>query len=356
MGIQDRDYYHEKRDGGNLKDAHYDPKQFRGGRTPSTIQPAKGSWPNWVKNVLAWIVIGLILTAIFSRYTPTRQQIRPQPAARMPAAMAQPRNCEPLPPSGSPYIVDPAVMRRTDVLYSGLEVQNKHNFPMVVVLSDPTGARRYQAVSVSPSATAQISVPIGQYGMQVLVGSSWCNLEEGFSDGAKVSINGGVTIQAGVTTLAQFSVSGSRPEQFSVAYSTTRPVRAQDVRPPAQVIGSGSLDLKQTREGHYFSSGAVNGFPVVFMVDTGATTVSISSAIASRAGIQNCVQRPVSTANGNVNACMATVPEVSFGGFRLTNVEVNIMPNMLGDALLGMNVLRNFHIEQIGEAMRISTR
>ena len=62
------------------------------------------------------------------------------------------------------------------------------------------------------------------------------------------------------------------------------------------------------------------------------------------------------TANGNVNACMAIVPEVSFGGFRLTDIEVAIMPNMSGDALLGMNVLRKFHIEQIGEAMRISTQ
>lgn len=356
MGIQDRDYYHEKRNTENLKDAHYDPKQFRSGRSPNRMRPARSSWKTLVKNLLVWIVIGLILTAIFNFYAPNVQQKRPQPAAMISAASALLRNCEPLFASGSSYMVDPSVMKRTDVLYSGLVVQNKHNFQMVVVLSDPTGARRYQAVPVYPGDKVQISVPIGQYGMQVLVGANWCNLEAGFSDGAKISIEGGVSIQSGTTTLAQFSVTGPRPEQFSVSYSTTRPVRAQDARPPAQVIGRGSLDLQQTREGHYFSSGAVNGFPVVFMVDTGATAVSISSVIASRAGIRDCVQRSVSTANGNVNACMATVPEVSFGGFRLTNVEVNIMPNMPGDALLGMNVLRNFRIEQIGGVMRISTQ
>lgn len=351
MGIQDRDYYHEKRDGGNRKDIFYDPKRSRGGQAPTTNQPTKGAWQNPIKNILIWITIFIILITIFNRYGPSQQQVRSQ---RISAAIAPPRNCWPLPTSGSSYVLDPAVMKRTDVLYSGLEVQNKHHFPMMVVLSDPTGVRRYQAVSVSPSATAQLSVPIGQYGMQVLVGSSWCNLEEGFSDGAKVSISGGLSIRAGVTTLAQFSVSGSRPEQFSVAYSTTRPSNAQDVRPPTQVIGRGSLDLQQTREGHYFSSGAVNGFPVVFMVDTGATTVAISSVIASRAGIQNCVPRTFSTANGNINACVAIVSEVSFGGFRLTDIEVAIMPNMSGDALLGMNVLRNFRIEQTGKAMRIS--
>ena len=204
MGIQDRDYYHEKRDGGNRKDTFYDPKRFREGRAPATIQPAKWSWQTMVKHTLIWIAIFLILMIIFNRYGPVRQQARSQP--------------------------------------------------------------------------------------------------------------------------------------------------------PAQSIGSGSLDLQQTRGGHYFSSGAVNGFPVVFMVDTGATTVSISSVIASRAGIHNCVPRTFLTANGNVNACMAIVPEVSFGGFRLTDIEVAIMPNMSGDALLGMNVLRKFHIEQIGEAMRISTQ
>ncbi|OIP14764.1 MAG: hypothetical protein AUK53_04890 [Betaproteobacteria bacterium CG2_30_59_46] len=82
MGIQDRDYYHEKRDGGNRKDTFYDPKRFREGRAPATIQPAKWSWQTMVKHTLIWIAIFLILMIIFNRYGPVRQQARSQPPAQ----------------------------------------------------------------------------------------------------------------------------------------------------------------------------------------------------------------------------------------------------------------------------------
>ncbi len=217
------------------------------------------------------------------------------------------------------------------------------------------GSKRLLAVSISSGHTAQVSLPTGQYGMHVLVGSDWCNLETGFSDGANISVAGNVSIKAGLTTLMQFYGSGLHPVQLALAHSMSRPKSPQNIKQPSEVIGVGKLDLLQTREGHYFSSGTVNVSQVVFMIDTGATTVSISSRIASRAGIRKCFSHTVSTANGNVNACTATVSEVTFGKFRLTNVDVTIMPNMPGDALLGMNVLRNFHIEQINNMMRISS-
>lgn len=144
------------------------------------------------------------------------------------------------------------------------------------------------------------------------------------------------------------------PDSLKKRAHTTPAVPTTAAQPPAEVIDGISLALQQTREGHYFSSGTVNGFPVVFLVDTGATTVSISQTVASRAGIPSCTPRLVSTANGTTKACATTVPEISFGKFRITNVEVNIMPNMSEDALLGMNVLRNFRIEQTEGTMRIS--
>ncbi len=216
--------------------------------------------------------------------------------------------------------------------------------------------KRFLAISIASDNTVQISVPIGQYSMQVLVGSDWCNLETGFSDGAVVSVSGGISIQTGSTTYMQFNGTSLQPVQMALGYRISRPVDAQSVSQPTEIIGVGKVELKQTRQGHYFSSGTINGAPVVFMIDTGATTVSISSEIASRAGIQKCAPLLVSTANGSVTACTTTVPEITFSKFRLTNVDVNIMPNMPGDALLGMNVLRKFHIEQVDKVMRISSR
>ncbi|MEI2769152.1 MAG: retropepsin-like aspartic protease [Nitrosomonas sp.] len=265
------------------------------------------------------------------------------------------QTCGSLPPNGSSYLFDPSIINRTDVLYSGLEIENKHDHPMVAILFDQTSTKRLLALSIATGHSNQAAVPVGQYGMQVLLGTSWCNLETGFSDGVTVTVEGGISVNAGATTSMQFSGSGIRPVQLELAYNAL-PIDLQNLEQPLEVMGIGKLDLQQTREGHYFSSGAVNGVPVVFLIDTGATTVAISKQIASRVGIQKCIPQQMATANGIVNACKTIVPEITFGEFRLTNVEVMVMPNLPGNPLLGMNVLRNFHIEQIDQIMRISAR
>lgn len=344
MGIQDRDYYHEKRnsenDGGNRK--------------PAASALPDLTWKYFIRTILIWVLLALIFLIIFDHHKPL-QQFKSQTVINVDSRMGVPRNCEALPPHGSSYMFDPS-MNRTDVLYSGLEIENKHDHPMVAILYDPTNSKRLLALSIASGNSNQIAVPVGQYAVQVSLGSNWCNLETGFSDGAIVTVAGGISVMAGTTTFMQFSGSGIRPVQLALAYSTLQPVDPQNLIRPSEVIGNGKLDLQQTREGHYFSSGAVNGVPVMFMIDTGATTVSVSAEIASRAGIQKCVSQQTMTANGKVNACKAIVPEVSFGKFKLTNVQVMVMPNMPGNALLGMNVLRNFHIEQIDQVMRISSR
>ncbi|MCP5245349.1 MAG: retroviral-like aspartic protease family protein [Burkholderiales bacterium] len=248
-------------------------------------------------------------------------------------------------------------MKRTDVLYSGLEILNTHDHPMVVVLSDMSGSFQFLATSVAINKTVQFSVPVGQYGIQIFIGSDWCNLESGFSDGAHISVDGGITIETGQTTLLEFYGTGLNPVQIALAYSTfSPPANFSQKIPPSEVIGDGVLELLQSYDGHYFSSGTVNAVPVVFMIDTGATIVSVSSEIAALAGIKKCAPIKVSTANGIVNACIAKVAEVTFGSYQITDIDVIVLPNMSGDALLGMNVLRNFRIEQVGEIMRISSR
>jgi aspartyl protease family protein len=114
-----------------------------------------------------------------------------------------------------------------------------------------------------------------------------------------------------------------------------------------------SLDLRRGRSGNYFVSGSIGEHPVNFIVDTGASITSISKQAASIAGISGCRSRKFNTANGEVIGCVATAPMIAFGNFRLSNVEVAVMPNMNG-ALLGMNVLNQFKMEQHGSVMRIT--
>jgi len=47
---------------------------------------------------------------------------------------------------------------------------------------------------------------------------------------------------------------------------------------------------------------------------------------------------------------------IEFGQFRVPDVEVNIVPNMAMDALLGMSVLRAMDIRQTDGVMRLSQR
>ena len=50
--------------------------------------------------------------------------------------------------------------------------------------------------------------------------------------------------------------------------------------------GRAMVILQQDRSGHYFAEGLVNGRPVQFLVDTGATDVAISEAAARSLGIE----------------------------------------------------------------------
>lgn len=348
MSIQDRDDFPRKRDKEKARPTE---------QKSAASHAAQWPWKTVIRDIFCWTVLALTLLIVFQYFQSFQSfsQSHVQPAGNSLVTMTGSTGCGVLPQHGSAYLIDPSVMKRTDVLYAGLEIHNDYDHPMVAVLSDPAGVQQLLALSIHAGNTLQLSVPVGKYAMQVLVGSDWCNLDKGFTDGAIVSVAGGISVDAGSTTSMQFSGSGLRPVQLALAYSQSQPASVQEVLQPAEIIGSGKMELKQTRDGHYFSSGTVNGAPVVFMVDTGATVVSISAEIAARAGIRECAPRQVLTANGQVNACVATVPEVTFGSFRFTQVDVMVMPNMPGDALLGMNVLRNFRIEQAGKVMRIST-
>ena len=111
------------------------------------------------------------------------------------------------------------------------------------------------------------------------------------------------------------------------------------------------------QNGSYFVGGTIGGIPTRFQIDTGASSTAVSKRIADQAGYfeSYCPKRvDAATANGVVGVCMVTIPELTFGEFSVQNVEVIIMPNMQQEALLGMDVLQNYVIEQRARALKIS--
>ena len=117
----------------------------------------------------------------------------------------------------------------------------------------------------------------------------------------------------------------------------------------------GVLVLKQRGNGHYYLEALVNDKALTLLVDTGASGVALPMPFALAANIGCRNKTYMQTANGIAEACTAIIPKLTIGPFILADVPAVISRN-LGQALLGMNVLQKFKVEQNNGEMRISTR
>ena len=110
--------------------------------------------------------------------------------------------------------------------------------------------------------------------------------------------------------------------------------------------------LQRNKYGHYVTSGKVNGQPVVFMLDTGATGVAIPDNIAKKLNIKRGRPFPVQTANGTATSYSAVLDSVSVGDIELNEVSAGISPGFTGDEiLLGMSFLRHIEFTQRGDTL-----
>jgi len=101
--------------------------------------------------------------------------------------------------------------------------------------------------------------------------------------------------------------------------------------------------------GHYRIKGFINTKMLSFLIDTGATTVAISRDFAKRAHIKIPTNPSGSakTANGVVDVYSVTLKRIKIGNIELRNVQASILPNLTGEALLGMSFLKhtNFSVK-----------
>ncbi|WP_077528761.1 retropepsin-like aspartic protease family protein [Vreelandella utahensis] len=113
------------------------------------------------------------------------------------------------------------------------------------------------------------------------------------------------------------------------------------------VNGAQTIELEANQQGHYVAGGAINGADVTFILDTGATRVTVSDAIAQRAGLERESRGRARTAAGTVTVWSTTIPELRLGDMRFRNVPGTISPSMDADmALLGMTALGQVDFSQ----------
>lgn len=124
--------------------------------------------------------------------------------------------------------------------------------------------------------------------------------------------------------------------------------------PAAQMIGTDAVELRRAGDGHYHIDGGIQGTPVRFLIDTGASTVSISRSLAERIRLGCDLPSSFRTANGVVQGCTTRAATLDFGPFRIQDVSVAILPDLSSEALLGMNALRHVRLEQEADRLRLS--
>jgi aspartyl protease family protein len=110
--------------------------------------------------------------------------------------------------------------------------------------------------------------------------------------------------------------------------------------------------------GHFTSAGAINGKAVHFMVDTGATLVSLGRNDAERLGIdlQGARSAMTQTANGPVPVQLVVLSRVRVGDLELPNVGAAVVPQPMPLVLLGNSFLARLHMRRDNDVMRLELR
>ena len=130
---------------------------------------------------------------------------------------------------------------------------------------------------------------------------------------------------------------------------------------PPPVLAAAVADVRQPtvleREdnGHFFTVADVNGEPIKFVVDTGATTVALTLDDARRAGVKfdpGQFEVVGSGASGAVRGQEVMLEDVVLDGKRVSGIHALVLDG-LGVSLLGQNYLRRYDMSINGDTMTI---
>ena len=128
----------------------------------------------------------------------------------------------------------------------------------------------------------------------------------------------------------------------------------QNINSSAALDASPTVTLKRNKYGHYVASGMINHHPVVFMLDTGASDISIPANIARDIGLEKGASQTYQTANGPIVGYLTRLDSVSLGPITLHELRASINPNEQGEAiLLGMSFLKHLEFTQRGDTLTL---
>ena len=128
----------------------------------------------------------------------------------------------------------------------------------------------------------------------------------------------------------------------------------RDIHTTAAADGQRQVVLKRNRQGHYFAAGRINGQAVTFLLDTGATVVSVPRDVARRLNLKRGAKSYAATANGVIETYATRLDSVAIGDIELRDVAAHINPySSSDDILLGMSFLRHLELTQRGGTLTL---
>ena len=158
----------------------------------------------------------------------------------------------------------------------------------------------------------------------------------------------GVTLLGTEKDAASFDIDGKKKTlRMGQAYSAAKRADRQTVT------------LSADARGHFVTLGSINGGSVRFLVDTGATFVTLPAAEAKRLGIDYLrgQRGQMQTPNGVVAVYRVMLDTVRVGDIELNNVDAVVSgSDTMGVALLGMSFLNRMEMQRDGQSMSLTKR
>ncbi|WP_295988129.1 TIGR02281 family clan AA aspartic protease [uncultured Variovorax sp.] len=193
---------------------------------------------------------------------------------------------------------------------------------------------------------------------------------------------GSVTLTGSIGSRAILIVNGSPPKAVAVG-ETYQGVKLMSLQAdqavvelegkrvslrmdtPVSIGGSGGsggggsrVVLSADSRGHFMTQGAINGRPVTFMLDTGATAVALSADDAQRIGLDYSKGQRVmmNTANGMASGYRLRLQSVRVGDVEVYDIDAIVSPQGMPYVLLGNSLINRFSMRRDADQMVLEKR
>lgn len=136
------------------------------------------------------------------------------------------------------------------------------------------------------------------------------------------------------------------PEQLPIPAEPTPRHAVARPTPAVPAVPDTPLTYRADASGHFYVTALVNGAPIRFMIDTGASVVTLTPDDARAAGIfMESLQytQTMSTANGEARAAQTSLRDIRLDQLFVDDVAAVVMENPMPVSLLGMSFLRRLH-------------